>query len=93
MRRCDTRKDINDMVHSQRSLNNAIECSDHISRLAGMCLSINQDTGYEFEIEYSKCENKALPWDIEIYNQKTKMQLFTNKDFPEWLPKNDDSTN
>lgn len=89
----DSKIDINDMVYAQNILNNAIECSDHISRLAGICLSLNQDDGIEFEQEFSKSVNIPLPWDDEHYNQKSKIQIFTNKDFPDWLPRNDESIN
>jgi hypothetical protein len=89
--RVDSKKEISDMVHTFKILNDAKECSDHISRLAGICLSLNEDTGIDFEQDFSKNLRESIPWDIKLYQGKTSKNVFTVKDFPEWLPKNDES--
>jgi hypothetical protein len=87
----DSKKDLHNIVHAFQIMNDTKECADHISRLAGICLSLNEDTTMEFEQEFSQVVKNPLPWDDEHYYQKTKMKTYTNKDFPEWLPKNDES--
>lgn len=79
------------MVHTFKILNDAKECSDHISRLAGICLSLNEDTGIQYDQDYSKEIKNPIPWDNKLYKNKTGKNQYTIKDFPDWLPKNDES--
>jgi hypothetical protein len=87
----DSDKELGDMVHTFKILNDAKECSDHISRLAGICLSLNEDCGIQYEQDFSKeCKN-PIPWDNKLYKHKSSKNNYTVKDFPDWLPKNDES--
>ena len=86
-----TENSIGDMVHTFKILNDAKECSDHISRLAAICMSLNEDTGNEYEKEFSKVVKDLVPWEIKLYKHKTEKKLYTVKDFPDWLPRTDES--
>lgn len=89
--RYDSKKELGDLIFTIDRINQEKEFSDHISRLTGMCLSLNEDTGIDYETEFSKIVNEPVPWDGKQYKAKSSKINYTIKDFPDWLPKNDES--
>ena len=76
---------LTDMTDTFDIMNKEMQSNDFFTRLIAINLSIEEDKSYDFDVNFSKKMKAFLPWEDTYYNGKSKFQIFTNKNFPEWL--------
>ncbi len=78
-------KSLNDMTDTFDIMNKEMQANDFFTRLIGINLSIEEDKSFDFDVSFSKKMNAFLPWEDLFYNGKSKFQIYSSKNFPDWL--------
>lgn len=74
-----------DMTDTFEIMNKEMQSNDFFTRLIAINLSIEEDKSYDFDVSYSKKMKAFLPWEDEYYNGKSKFQIFSAKNMPDWF--------
>lgn len=74
-----------DITETFDVLNKEMQSNDFFTRLIAINLSIEEDKNYDFDVNFSKKMKSFLPWEDEFYSGKSQFQIYTSKNFPEWL--------
>lgn len=76
---------LTDLTDTFDIMNKEMQSNDFFTRLIAINLSIEEDKSYDFDVNYSKKMKAFLPWEDIYYNGKSKFQIFSGKNMPEWL--------
>jgi len=74
-----------DMTDTFEIMNKEMQSNDFFTRLIAINLSIEEDKSLDFDVGFSKKMKAFLPWEDEYYNGKSKFQIYSSKNFPDWL--------
>lgn len=66
-------------------LNKEMQSNDFFTRLIAINLSIEEDKAYDFDMDFSKKMKSFLPWEDHYYKGKSKFEIYSQINFPEWL--------
>ncbi len=84
-RRVSTASGIHDLTDTFDILNREMQSNDFFTRLIAINLSIEEDKCYDFDVSFSKNMKAFLPWEDTYYHGKSKLQVYSSKNFPDWL--------
>lgn len=76
---------LTDMTDTFEIMNKEMQSNDFFTRLIAINLSIEEDKSYEFDVNFTKKMKAFLPWEETYYNGKSKFQIFTSNNCPDWL--------
>lgn len=63
--------------------------TDFFVRMIGITVSTEEDKSLDLDPLFERKTKDYLPWEDEIYAQKSKFKEYTNKNLPEWLKNQD----
>jgi hypothetical protein len=76
---------LTDMSDTFEIMNKEMQSNDFFTRLIAVNLAIEEDKSYDFDVNFAKKMKAFLPWEDYFYNGKSKFQIFSGKNVPEWL--------
>ena len=78
-------RSITDITETFDMMNKQMQTNDFFIRLIAINLSIEEDKDFDSDTSFNKNMKAFLPWEDEYYSGKSKFNLYTNENIPEWL--------
>ena len=76
---------ITDITDTFNIMNKEMQSNDFFMRLIAINLSIEEDKAFDLDSNLSKNMKGYLPWEDEVYEEKSKFSTYTSDDIPEWM--------